>query len=160
MRLNHTPAGDATGVKSQLHASGTADNCDTFCPDNGGSSGTGYSRWGFTLQLRGPFDACARAGFSSSTALCAAAFAPTRPLHSYSNYRAKVYHKSKAHIRSTQRVAQTEPPNNPSTQRKVVFVRKTKRDEYKFAVQHKSEPDRAQTGRYSVDKRKNQREEC
>ena len=42
---------------------------DTLYPDNGGSSGTGYSLVGFTLQLRGPFSAGARAGFAVSTAL-------------------------------------------------------------------------------------------
>lgn len=67
--LMNTPAGDATGVKSQLHTSGTVKNNDTCCPGNGGSSGTGYSLIGFTLQLRGPFSAGARAGFATFTAL-------------------------------------------------------------------------------------------
>ena len=48
------PAGDATGVKKPASRSGTGAACGvyTFCPDNGGNSGAGYSRdYGLTLRL-------------------------------------------------------------------------------------------------------------
>jgi hypothetical protein len=89
----NTPASDATGVKKPASHFRYAHSADTFCPGNGGISGTGYSTKGFTLQLRGPFGAGARAGFAAATALFTAAFARTRPHPGCSRYWQIVYHK-------------------------------------------------------------------
>lgn len=74
----NTPAGDATGVKEP--ASRFRYSLEyTFCLDNGGSSGMGYSHLGFTLQFRGPFSAGVLAVISADAALWAAVSARTRP---------------------------------------------------------------------------------
>jgi hypothetical protein len=54
----------------------------TLCPDNGGSSGEGYSAQLFTLRLRGPFGAGVRAGFSPDYRSLSAISTRTRPLQS------------------------------------------------------------------------------
>jgi hypothetical protein len=53
----------------------------TLCPDNGGSSGTGYSKVFRLATLRSIWRRGA-GRFSPFPALCTAGTAPTRPLHS------------------------------------------------------------------------------